>query len=308
MIVDYRKKSEYIPSWPRRIIEKFMVFANSRIAFFMKNNYDVWIFRNQLNIWENALYSNQMLWHSELWLDWYTHFTSPIRRYPDNIVQRVLLWIWNHQNNEIADLCDFINHRVKEIKDELIIKNTNDKIIKSRRKIKRVKKWEDRINFSHMDYRQFKLNLIHLARSEYHDKQFKWQFLEELKKRYSTNYHNLHKNLLLYLFLIWDRDFKETTHEILLSTWINNTSIWTIILDFFEVDEEYVDDDNGFLYLLYSIRFKGKHRVLYQKKIFIEQEKWVKNNLYQKKKRFVAEAVLNGWIVVKLKDAKRLVE
>ena len=39
---------------------------------------------------QKAIYSDKNLWHFWLWLEYYSHFTSPIRRYPDYQIHRII--------------------------------------------------------------------------------------------------------------------------------------------------------------------------------------------------------------------------
>ncbi len=100
-------------STPKIIIEEFMILSNIVAAtIWVKNKYNT-IFRNHYTLDERALYSNRMDLHKWLALDKYTHFTSPIRRYADIIVHRILKIV--HLRKEESpyttkDILDIANH------------------------------------------------------------------------------------------------------------------------------------------------------------------------------------------------------
>jgi ribonuclease R len=73
------------PSHYQRLAEKIAGKPEERIVSYL-----------MLRSLKQARYSPDALGHFALAFDEYTHFTSPIRRYPDLIVHRVLKWALDH--------------------------------------------------------------------------------------------------------------------------------------------------------------------------------------------------------------------
>nr|MDD3720673.1 RNB domain-containing ribonuclease [Candidatus Gracilibacteria bacterium] len=99
---------------PTTIIEEFMILANIASAIItVKNGYNS-IFRLHDYKNEQAYYHNSTGIHAGLALENYTHFTSPIRRYADCVVHRVIKALIRKENGpysigEIADIANYIN-------------------------------------------------------------------------------------------------------------------------------------------------------------------------------------------------------
>lgn len=100
---------------PTSIIEEFMILANiSSATIAAKCGYDS-IFRLHNCLDERAYYHNSPGTHSALALEHYTHFTSPIRRYADMVVHRVLKIVHLRDEKapytpeEIGDIAKYVN-------------------------------------------------------------------------------------------------------------------------------------------------------------------------------------------------------
>ena len=79
------------PSHYQRLAEKIAGKPEERIVSYL-----------MLRSLKQARYSADSLGHFALAFDQYTHFTSPIRRYPDLIVHRVLKWALDHAGQKPA--------------------------------------------------------------------------------------------------------------------------------------------------------------------------------------------------------------
>lgn len=115
-IWEKQQKPNIIHKWiSKHLIEEFMILANicaARLTF--ENKIDS-VYRVHQNEFERAFYSLDREHHTGLALRDYTHFTSPIRRYWDDIVHRVLKLVHlrklpnPYKKWEINDIAKHIN-------------------------------------------------------------------------------------------------------------------------------------------------------------------------------------------------------
>lgn len=70
-----------------KMVEVYMVLYNREIAKHLESN-PIMIYRNQ-TLFKKAIYDHIRIGHESLKLDYYTHASSPIRRYVDWIVQKL---------------------------------------------------------------------------------------------------------------------------------------------------------------------------------------------------------------------------
>ncbi len=66
-----------------------------------------------------AIYSTKNIGHFGLAFEYYAHFTSPIRRYPDLLTQRTLYKILSHENMTERDFAFYENASIKSTENEI---------------------------------------------------------------------------------------------------------------------------------------------------------------------------------------------
>ncbi|HEV2386234.1 MAG TPA: RNB domain-containing ribonuclease [Candidatus Acidoferrales bacterium] len=91
MVVRVPLDIEIRPAHYQRLVEKITGRPEERILSYL-----------MLRSLKQARYAAEPIGHFALAVDAYTHFTSPIRRYPDLIVHRILKWALEHPSGEVA--------------------------------------------------------------------------------------------------------------------------------------------------------------------------------------------------------------
>lgn len=108
----------------QKIVEYCMIKANTQAAKYIYDNYNTTaLFRNQIkqdDKIKSASYNTDSVGHISLNSDFYTHFTSPIRRYSDLIVHRIIKDIINktknHEQVVLEKISNHLNYMGKKMK------------------------------------------------------------------------------------------------------------------------------------------------------------------------------------------------
>lgn len=139
---------------PTSIIEEFMILANIASATLAAKKGYHSVFRLHKGGEERAYYHNEPGLHTGLALEHYTHFTSPIRRYADMIVHRVIKLLYlrdekaPYTKEEVDDLARHIN--VSRAVIEILGRNYDNEL-HGRRIVSRLKarNGAEQLNVSH---------------------------------------------------------------------------------------------------------------------------------------------------------------
>lgn len=125
----FHKLFGILPEDSHELVEKSMIYANEAVAKFLVNriNKDTLLRKTVKNggayyLKYNENTSNN---HESIGVDLYTHFTSPIRRYADQIVIRQLLAIKKNLNYDVPDLDLLIRMNIVKFKEKRLQSELN---------------------------------------------------------------------------------------------------------------------------------------------------------------------------------------
>jgi len=109
------------------IVSEIMVFTNHLVSNYIISNKLPGLYRSHgfksMNNNERAEYSNTNFGHLGLSLESYTHFTSPLRRYPDLAIGRILNSHFEERQlpyteSDLQEMCDYFNQSALDTIDE----------------------------------------------------------------------------------------------------------------------------------------------------------------------------------------------
>lgn len=108
----------------QKLVEYCMITANIQAAKYIHEKYNTTaLFRNQVmqdNKLKSAVYENNLVGHVSLNSDFYTHFTSPIRRYSDLMIHRIMKDIFSetkqYDNETLTSIANHLNHMGRKMK------------------------------------------------------------------------------------------------------------------------------------------------------------------------------------------------
>lgn len=259
---------------PHQIVEEWAILWNICAAIYLTKNDLHKVFRVHLDLDEKAFYSEKDLGHKALALKYYTHYTSPIRRYSDMIVHRIIKDDLNNRNSlyeseEIKDILKHINK--KSVSVQVYSKYFKNDEIWWKEKIKILKNiyWED------LKAHHFKIYIRNLI-SE--NKNIPKSMISEIKNDINFwDFSDWCWSIWLFLIsnekdikdLIFKKIIKEKIVEPLkIINILNNTKIirwdknWI-----FEINEEILEDEN-----ICKINFSFKWKLIFEFEEYFSNE------------------------------------
>lgn len=155
---------------PSFLIEEFMILFNSAVARWMVERGIVATFRNHMPEYKGnefngcmhrAFYHHKMMYHFALGLDYYCHFTSPIRRYSDIVVHRQIKAFLNpgkclaYNFLDVNSISLYVNEQIYNLRNLQITKEMEDEVKRHERILNKVAIGESVEDFSRISIHLF---------------------------------------------------------------------------------------------------------------------------------------------------------
>lgn len=270
---------------PHQIVEEWAILGNICASLYLTRQNLLKVFRVHLELDEKAFYSTKSFWHKALALKYYTHFTSPIRRYSDWVVHRIIKDDLNdrnslYENEEIRQILEHINKKALTI--QFLWKYYDSEIW-----------WKEKLNMlKNIYWEELKVNhfKIYIRNHISWNKKIPKSMIREIKN--DIEFWKIESwSWAIWLFLISDeKEVKELIYKKLLKenimehkkiiSILNNTKMMRWDQNsIFQIDEEIDETENKIYYNIYFQKNKIYQKELYywneyEKRTILWQERW----------------------------------
>lgn len=270
------KKFEILYPSPSFLIQEFMILANRCIAEWLVKNGIYAMFRNHMpeykglefsGMMERAVYNPKMFHHYALGLDFYCHFTSPIRRYADLIVHRQIKAFINplkhksYKFSELNSLALYINEQIYALKQLQMKKEKSDNYKRFERKLKKILEEGEKTDLSRISIHTFQSIIEYILEN---DLEIPEIMFNEILKRIDDNLINKEIYFKLFFYsksnLISNRVYFDIKTKYYVSHFYNflKKNDFKIIHSFDENPLENCDKDDSIYHFSIQILYKGE--------------------------------------------------
>ncbi|MDD4151275.1 MAG: ribonuclease catalytic domain-containing protein [Candidatus Gracilibacteria bacterium] len=314
------KKTEILYPSPSFLVQEIMILTNRCVAKWLVDNGIYAMFRNHMpeykglefsGMMERAVYNPKMSHHYALGLDFYCHFTSPIRRYADLIVHRQIKAFINPLKNksykfsELNSLSLYINEQIYALKQLQMKKEKLDNEKRFERKLKKILEEGEKVDLSRISIHTFQSIIEYILEN---DLEIPEIMFNEILKRIDDNLINKEIYFKLFFYsksnLISNRVYFDIKTKYYVSHFYNflKKNDFEIIHSFDENLLEDFDEDDFIYHFSIQILHKGE--------IIVEKE-LDSDNIQNGKRNLILSSfdLLKEWrdnVFFKKKETKKL--